>query len=603
VKKNLLLIPLMTPLLSLGANTLEPIQVTSERVSKSLDKVSSSVVVFTTEDIENSRAQTLAGLLKRVPGLYVRENSAFGKTTNFYIRGAKTSYTRVIVDGIKVNDPTTTEGEFNFSSFTLENIERIEIIKGSQGVLYGPDAIAGVLKITTKKGTKDTKASVRAGLGSYDNKLFLGTVSGKSSIFDYSFGIDTQKVEGISSFNEKRTTNADADGHEHVNANLNLGLDLNKLGSVRALVRRSYSSSEFDSTGVDVADAFNRVTQSLFALNYSNDFFDKNLETSFKVGVADVDRETFGVFTATYEGKTHTLESSNTLKISKNDDAFFGVRYEHNEMKSSAFANKDEARSNESKGIFLGNYFELGELFSDQGVSYDDFGRYGDEVTYRLGGGYKFSTNTILKSSYATGFKAPVLDQINASFYGNADLQAFKSKNYEVSLIQNWKMIEAQATYFSTDIENEIAYDTTKFKYFNVAETKLYGWEFSLSSVVGESLRVDLGAEFIRTQQVVGANAGAYLSERPRQKYSAGFEYFLSDNLTLNTDYLYIGTRNDSSGRLPSFYLVDLGLDYKLNSNFDISLQINNVLDKEYEQIRTFGTLGRDFKFFVKWQI
>ncbi len=600
MKKNLI-ISLFIPLVASAANSLVPIEVTSERISKSLDKVSSSVVVFSAQDIENSNAQTIKGLLKKVPGIHVRENSDFGKITGFYIRGANTSYTKVIIDGIKVNDPTTSEGEFDFSSFSLENIERIEIIKGSQGVLYGPDAVAGVLKITTKKGSSKTRSSVRAGLGSYDNKMLNASFASSISLLSFSFGMDTQKVEGISSFNEKRGTNTDVDGHKHINANLNLSLDLKNAGEISAYIKRNDAESEFDGFGVDELGAHNETTHSLYSLNYQNTFLEKKLDSSFSIGRYEVKRDSFGALPGTYDGESHTLENQNIYNISSNDDIFFGLRYEHNEMLSTTFSDKNK-KSNEAKGIFLGNYFTSGDFFSDQGISFDDFGHFGDEVTYRLGAGHKFKTNTILKSSYATGFKAPVLDQLYAT-YGNEKLQAFESNNYEIAISQKYNNFDFQVTYFKTKIENEIAYDLSKSSYSNIAETKLYGWEFSFAATAFEMLRAEIGADLIRTQKTVGSNAGAYLSERPRKKYTAQFELFLSDNVTLNMDHHYVGEKSDSTGKLSSYYLIDLAGSYNINDSLNLAVHINNVLDKDYEQVRTYGTLGREFKFFVKWKL
>jgi vitamin B12 transporter len=588
---------------SFAINSLKPIQVTAEKISKDLDKVSSSVIIFNREDLENSNAVTLKELLKKSAGIYIRESGAFGKTSSLYIRGANTSYTKVIIDGIKVNDPTSSEGEFDFSNFTLENIEKVEIIKGAQGVLYGPDALAGVIKITTKKGKSQPVSSIRVGYGSFDNKTIQLNSSGKKYYFDYAVGVDAQKVEGISAFNEDRTANADKDGHEHLNLNLNLGYSISNKTRINTIVKRNYSNTEVDGfvnfVDADKSGAYHEVNQNLYLVGLENKLLNKKLESSLKIGRFEIDKDFYDPNLTAYKGRTNTIEQSNVLNL-KDNDIYFGVRFDHSDVKSNSFSDPSVDKSSETKGIFLGNYIDFGKTFTDQGLAYDDFGKFGNEITYRLGVGHKLTSTSIVKSSYATGFKTPSIDQLYAS-YGNENLKAFQSKNFELSITQNWGQTYFQVTYFKTIIEDEIVYSS--LAYSNIAKTDLYGFEFLAGTIFFDSIRSDFSAEFIRTERRIRSGTSGYLSERPREKYSVLLEFLINDKLSINLDQLYVGKRQDTVESVSSYYLLDTKINYEYGENTRIDFSINNLLDKDYEEVRNFGTLGREFKTSIKWKI
>src|SRR3954466_12841838 len=176
------------------------IVVTPSRTAQPIQRAGSAITVITPEEIEQSSVRDVGDLLRRSPGLTVTQNGGPGQIQTVRLRGGESRHTLVLIDGIRVNDPSTTGREFDFSTLVLADVERIEVLRGPQSALYGSDAMGGVINIITRKGGGPPRAHVSVEAGSYGTKETKGGISGGDGRVDYAFGFAAFDSAGFSGF-------------------------------------------------------------------------------------------------------------------------------------------------------------------------------------------------------------------------------------------------------------------------------------------------------------------------------------------------------------------------------------------------------------------
>ena len=174
--------------------------VTADREPEPISRTGSSISVVKGETLATSNPGSLVDALRTVPGLDISESGGPGSTTNIRLRGANTGQTLVMIDGIRINDPTAASGDFDFAMFAPSAIERIEVLKGPQSALYGSDAMGGVVNIITKKGSGPAQFNVRTEAGSYGTAVTNGSVTGSQGPWSYAVTGGGQHSNGFSRF-------------------------------------------------------------------------------------------------------------------------------------------------------------------------------------------------------------------------------------------------------------------------------------------------------------------------------------------------------------------------------------------------------------------
>jgi vitamin B12 transporter len=567
--------PLFTPLFA------EEILVTAEKVQRQYEYSTSSILSLDQDDIEDSNAETVSELLSGHAGISIHHSGVYGKQSSVFLRGTENRHTLVLIDGVEVNDVTGISGEARLEFLDLEDVARVEVLKGSQSVLYGPQAIGGVIKITTKKGSKEKKSRVKVGYGSYNNKRFGFTNSGERKKLNYRLSGHWQDVEGISAFNEKKTVGADKDSYS--NLTLSSQLSYNALAFQGRFQKAHYL---YDGFNADSKTNTSTYGSELLSLSYS-----KKLYPTIKLSRYHVRSDLFG-------GNFHFLYEGDNKKIEVVDIFFYGesnlvvgAEYEKEEAKAldSLFT---EAKTKESYAVYANNYLKLDSFFIDQGLRFDSFQFFNDEVTYRLGSGYFIENlRTTIKGSFSKGIKAPSLYNTWSQFGGNRDIEPETSLSKEVGLLWKGSTNSLELTYFRIDYKKLI--DFVNNKYDNTGDFEVYGFETEAKILFLEDFLLRPSATLLRTRN---KETGAYLARRPRFMAGAHFQYFLNEEYSMALNGKYQGARNDTSGiRLPSYGLYK----YTLSRRWDeqsLNLELGNLLDKEYEEINNFGTRGRNIQ-------
>ena len=212
----------------------EPVVVvTANRTAQPVERVGQSITVVDSAEIERRQTQTVADVLRTLPGVSITRNGGVGTSTSVYIRGAESDHTVALVDGIKLNDPSSPGGGFNFGNLLTGNIERIEVLRGPSSVLWGSQAIGGVINMITRQPTEELTVNLRSEYGYRDTGQIVGNIAGKAGPLSASVGAGYFRTDGISAFSEARG-GVEKDGYKNYGANGNFNLALSDGFSVDA---------------------------------------------------------------------------------------------------------------------------------------------------------------------------------------------------------------------------------------------------------------------------------------------------------------------------------------------------------------------------------
>jgi len=576
---------------------LEEVVVTATRTETPAEELSSSVTVIDRKEIERKKAATVAELLRDVKGVDVSNSGGPGAQVDVRMRGGNPSHTLVLVDGIRVNSPTS--GDFNLATLTTDNVERIEIIRGPMSTLYGSFAAGGVINIITKKGSGPPTFNLLAEGGAFKTAREALDVSGGTGPLDYTFGLSRFDTHGISRAN-RRYGNREADGHEQTAVSTRLGLALPGRAKLTGTFRYIDALTDLDVTrsGRVVDDPLvqdSRETAASIALsNPFTDFWDQNLRL-FLYDKSFVGRR------AASASNNFDIDLQNRGIDWQNNFALWGATTLTSgytfEQQSGENKGKFSERSVETHAGYLQSqvgYFD--PLFLNAGLRLDHHNKFGEEVTYKVGAAWLFrSVGTKLYVNYGTGFKAPTINDLFFPNFGNPDLTPETSRSYEVGLEQQLldKKLQARASYFSTRFEDLIISVTSGgvSQAQNVQKATAQGVELELNLAPLSWLRLESNYTYMETED---KSTGRALPRRPRNKASIGATFLPLPDFSLGANVHYVGKRlNSSTVELNRYTVVSLVGSYDIARNVQLFFRVENLFDKKYEEVRGFGTAPR----------
>lgn len=570
--------------------------ITPTRTEQPLKNIGSSVSVITQKDIEGSKAPLLLDVLRRAPGLEVTRTQGIGGTTSLFIRGASAAQTLVFIDGVQMNSPTT--GAFNFANLTTDNIERVEILRGPQGILYGSEAIGGVVNIITKRGTGDNKVVLGTEYGMRDTYRESIHVSGGKEKFDYSVGASYLKTHGISA----ASSGDEEDGYENFTGSSRFGWNFMGDGRIDTMVRGMHADFEYDGflfgTGpVDDPDRRQTTDEILFSTKISKTLFDI-WTPSFLVSVNDTELKGFDPTDAAGEFRIPTrvwrLEHQSDFSLFDFDTITIGYEYEVQEGES---VGRFDEKTFWNNSIFLQNQMKLFDALNwTVGLRYDDYSTFGNNLTYRTTASYQIEEiGTRFHGSWGKGFRAPSLNELFFPFYGNPDLDPEKSTGWdfgiEKEIIKNKLTIDI--TYFENDFTDLITaaiQPDGSFLAENVARAESEGIETTLTykpltilSLTGTYTYTDT-TDKEKDQQ---------LPRRPRHKATLGISAQPLEKLHIDVIGVMVRDRIDSDGReMDNYWTVNQVTRYDVTRLMAAYIRFENLFDYDYEEVTGFGTLG-----------
>jgi len=602
----------------------ENVVITATRVETPMREVASSISVITAKEMEEKQNITVLDALRNVPGLNVVQNGGMGRSTSVFLRGAESRHTLVVIDGVvELNDPMDAGRSFNFANLTVDNIERIEVLRGPQSTLYGSDAIGGVINIITKKGKGDAKFFLSSMAGSFNTFRESAGSSMGNKLLNYSIDVSRVDTDGISSANV-RDGNKEKDGYENTSINGRFGLTPTENFGVDLNFRYSDAKSDLDNGGGKGKDDTNYVSENkqLFlraGLHLS--LFDDLWEQKIGFSISDNDRDLINdkdsdhpnnMSRGSFDSQLRKFNWQNNLYIHKTNTITFGLQIEqergkstyHYESKWGASTTRLKPVTTWTNGYYLQDQIKLWDsFFTTLGVRVDDHSKFGTQFTYRIAPTYVFNkTGTKLKGTYGTGFKAPSLFQLFDASNGNEKLDPEKSKGWDIGVEQTFfeQKLEFGATYFRNSIEDLIVWELTDPVFFtgeyrNIGKAITQGIESFVTVKPIQNLTLRADYTYTDTEDTTTHES---LRRRPKNKVSFDISYRFLKKVNMNLNITYVGERDDKDFssfpskrvKLDSYTLANLSLSYDITKNLKIFGRLNNIFDEKYETAKGFGT-------------
>ena len=602
--------------------------VTADREPEPISRTGSSISVVKGETLATSNPGSLVDALRTVPGLDISESGGPGSTTNIRLRGANTGQTLVMIDGIRINDPTAASGDFDFAMFAPSAIERIEVLKGPQSALYGSDAMGGVVNIITKKGTGPAQFNVRTEAGSYGTVSTTGSMIGSQGPWSYAFTGGGQSSEGFSRYGyripaiEAKNPNLESDGFSRLGGSARIGYDADgvrvETGILSTLTRSNYDASGADAPFFKARRLLDQVwtKASVDTLDgrwtHSLNMFETQAVRSFSE--LSYPLKTSSTITD-YTGNSVGAEYQSTLRMGTLGSLIYGAKTQHEtadifqtKFVPTIAAYVPQVRGKQDTNSLFGLWqLPIGErLIFTIGGRVDDVVNVSRFETWRATAAYMISeTGTKLHASAGTGAKAPTLFQLYSVNQG-ASLAPEQSFGYDAGIDQS--LFNGRATVSLTGFSNKFS-NLIDFVsvgpgvscpvvnplgcYFNVSRAETNGLEVGSNIDILPGL-VKFNAAYTYLHAVDLAT-GLVLARRPKNLARFALTITPTDRWLIEPRVLTVSKRFSSAGQtsqVDAYTRVDLYTEYKIDKNWKVFARGENILNKHYQEVFNFGTTG-----------
>jgi len=602
-------------LTNLHAQTIELGEVSIEaanRTSQNVKDLTESTTVITAEDIKESRVQTLTEALNRLGNITMVSNGGLGQNSSFLLRGMDSQRVLVLIDGIRYNDIT---GGAQYSHLQLNNVERIEIIKGAQSGIWGSDASAGVINIVTKSAKKGTHMTANIEGGSFNTQLGSVQLSHKTDDFDILASVSRVKTDGFSAAEPTKGSpdygrredelGYEKDGYTNNTYDIKLGYNITDEDRIEAYIKRIDAYVEYDAgAGVDAENYddpfgfgtsayFDKVDNRYYSANYKHtgDTHKINLQYNYSYLHRKVQA---------FKGNVQEVSLQDRIDYMK--DSFIRVggsyqNFEHEEAGSAIEA------SYNAKAAYLTNYnkfliFEnLGNTIFTQSLRFDSYSDFDDKVTGKLGAKQFLHEDIYLSSNYGTGYNAPTLYQLYAppffgSTFSNPLLTPETTKTFDITLGND----RLTATYFHNRVKDLIEYDTTSSRFENVFGTStIKGVELGYKDDYFDVIALNLNYTYLDSKNA----DGDFLRSRPKHQIDGNVFYYINEDLNIGLNGQYIGERYDRDDRQGAqtgkYAVYNTVINYTINENFTVYGKVDNIGDKYYQVRDGYATSERAY--------
>lgn len=579
-----------------GVASLPSVVVTATRQPVQMSALLADVSVIDREEIEKTGQGSVADLLARQPGVQAAGNGGAGTATSFYVRGANADQTKVLVDGVPINSIDPSGSPLRLIS--LADVERIEILRGPAAALYGSDALAGVIQVFTKRGTRGLKVDGFVGAGSHNTVNTQVGVSGGDEHWRFRVNGSRETSDGFSSAINATNRDADDDSYRNSTGSASLSFLPVKGHEVGLSFRRNNGVVRFDDfTASGDYDNRSRFETEQWYVFTKNRFLPV-WESKLQYGESSDDQTTFGWDSWSGPGaETIDRLASRTKHLNWQNDvtlplgvALLAVeRTEQQASPGESFTAKPATSNNSVVGGWTAS---LREHDWQINLRHDAHSAYGDENTYGLAYGYRLSDEWRARVSYGTSFKAPSVYQLYATYYGvgNPNLKPEEGRNREAALTWARGGQHASLTYYLNKVGNLIDFDSITYSYANVSRARLEGLTFEYGrEFAGWDLRATydwLNATSESTGKRLGRrarNKALVSASRDWGAYNTGIELVGVDKRFDN---------NAEQKKLGGYALLNLTGSYALTAQWRLEGRVDNLFDKTYENALGYATPG-----------
>ena len=575
---------------SLNSSEIENITIRSTRIPAGAKDIGSSLYIISEDQIKARGFKDAIDAISSAPGVTSKQNGSFGGVGTIRIRGASSSQTLVLVDGVPVNDASSPAGGYNFEYLNTSNIQSIEVLKGSQSTLWGSDAIGGVINIYTKQ-PESTSFGASAEIGSFGLKRGSADINFSGSNSRFRVSTSKTSVDGISKADE-RDGNSEDDGFESESYSMSGSIDLESL-TLKGSLSYMESQVEYDSygfvTGVQDGDEKSNTDEFIGSIAAFFDLFDGKLQNSIFISQSDINRDYYsnGSFSFGAEGKRELIRYQGNIEVNDFNKIAFGLESEESQV--------DADESTIDGSFLLYEFRPNNKIIISTGIRNDDHEGFGSKTTRRISGTFKPSDNLIIRSSWGEGFKVPTIFQSTYFCCGatiaNSSIRPETSTSYDFGfeLFFNEMNSNFSITYFDQDINDQINFSFGIGGYENIDKVNSKGFEVALDYQISKLMSLYLNYSYIDS---VDGN-GSSLFYVAKDSGEAGLIYEPNNSYSGSIIARYNGSESSSYGKIDSWIRFDVNGSYRFSGANELYFRIENLLDEEYQQIFGYGTPER----------
>lgn len=614
-----------------GVNT---VVVTATRTPTPAAQTGESVSVIDGSELQALQTVTLTDALALTPALTVNRNGEIGQLTTISIRGAESGQTLVLIDGVRINDPSGTDEGAVLGDLLVNNIDRIEVLRGPQSTLYGSDAIGGVVDVFTRRGGPDAlRASVEG--GSFDTYRINAALDGSASGIEYGAALNYFHTNGISA----AAHNPETDGYGNAGATANVRIPVGENVSIDLRGYYTRARADFDDGAASFlppyppADSAAYYTNSLFAgyAGVNVDLFGGRFQNRFAVMGTKSNRKFFDSAwdtiheNALNKGDALRFEYQGIVDISKGERVTFGAETQRIGFTSDTFSsysfyesfNKGHSRSTGYYAQIQSNPFDA--LTLTGGVRYTDDAEFGSHTSLKLAAAWRVTGMTVLHANYGDGFKAPTLYELYSQ-YSNPDaaLRPEVARGWEAGVDQSALdgRVTATLTYFERRTSNLIDFQSCYVVsppepecteraeaggyYYNVGRTRSKGIEAEISAAITGTLKLTANYTNMTSRDLL---TGLSLQRRPHIQANGIVNWTPIQDLSVGASVTYVGNRIDQYDtstspptpfRNGSYTLTNIFGEYDFGK-WALYGRVENLFDTHYQPELGYGAPGRTF--------
>ncbi|MES1217617.1 MAG: TonB-dependent receptor [Bacteroidota bacterium] len=590
-----------------SGRVLDEVTVTATKSAVKLSQTGKVITIIDRATIDRSLGKDLAQLLTEEAGVVINgATSNPGKDKSVFLRGAKNDYTVILINGIAVTDPSGVTGAFDLRMIPIEQIERIEIVKGAQSTLYGSNAVAGVINIITSKGAdKPFRFYGTLSGGTYNTKNANVGINGTAEDFSYNVGYIHHETKGIS---EAKDTTAlktfDKDGFNENGVYANFDKTIAKGLNLKPFVRYQYFNGGYDDGAF--ADAPNKYESSLFSAGTAAQWNSKRASITGQFEYDEISRlftSTFGIYP--YEGRNKTAEIYSTINLAKHFQLLAGIDYRYQKSLDTNAVPKNPKIDITSP--YLSLYIKnISGLNVELGGRYNRHSKYGDNFTYSFNPSYLINDKVKIFANIASAFRTPSLNELYGQYGSNADLKPEKSKTYEGGIQASLKILDIRAAYFSRDITDVIIYGPS-YSYINLDKQKDHGFEIEPTLHISKALNVKLYYAFVDGEVTTktGTKDTSYnnLIRRPKNSFGATVNFQVTPRLFVSTNLYNYGKMDDiffdnstytnSPVTLKGYLLWNAYAEFAIvPKRLKVFADVKNITNANYYEVYGYSTQG-----------
>ena len=574
---------------------LPDVLISANRQVEARNDSSAANTVFTREDIDRLQPSSVTDLLSRVPGVQVTQAGGRGSLASVYIRGTSSAQSLVLVDGQRIG--SSTSGDSNLQHLNIEQIERVEVLRGSRSVIYGSDAIGGVIQIFTRRSAESgLQPRMHVGFGSHQTwERSLG-LSGGDEKTRFNLGASLDDTAGINRTRESYPSDGDHDAYRNQSLSLSLSHAFNDDIEAGFNVLDNRGKSEFDngfgraiettpdkfiSVGQQPYDDFTVSSVSSYLDARVNDVWRSRVE----FGHSENRQKTFDKLSdelSVFNTYRDSVNWQNDLTLNDQNSLMLGGDWYEDRVNSdfdnygSRASLGEDSRWN--RAAFIQHHFQAQYFSTELGLRHDDNQQFGSQNTWSGTLTLPLNVENDLLLSYSEGFRAPTFNDLYYPDYNNPELKPETSKSYELqwrSQLTDTSRLEASL--YRTDLEDAIIYGSRPE---NVASARINGFEAALKQELF-GWQSNLGVSLIDPRD---RDSGHTLARRARRTMNLDLDRQF-DRLGLGATWQMVSSSYDDKDnlqRLGGYGLLGLRSSWELNHETRLEMKLDNLLDKDY---------------------